>query len=68
MPPTREGVISEQANVEIARWIYAAFGQGDIPELLGLLEDDVVWVVPGAPEIPYAGTYNGREIDAHQFH
>ena len=31
------------SNLEVTQSIYAAFGRGDIPYILGLLAEDVVW-------------------------
>ena len=31
------------ANVETTQSIYAAFGRGDVPFILGCLAEDVVW-------------------------
>ena len=38
---------------------YEAFGKGDIPALLDLLTDDVLWRSPLT--LPHGGTFNGRE-------
>jgi ketosteroid isomerase-like protein len=40
--------------------IYTCFGAGDLPGILGLQSDDVAWRIPGAPAVPYAGTYAGK--------
>lgn len=32
-----------QANVQTVQALYAAFGRGDVPAMLGLLSEDVVW-------------------------
>ena len=53
--------MTEQENVEVVRGLYAAFGRGDVPAILDGLTDDVVWYGPGAPEVPHAGSYRGRE-------
>jgi uncharacterized protein len=59
--------MSAQSNVETVREMYAAFEQGDVPSVLAPLSDDVVWWVGGPSEIPYAGTYRGREGVAEFF-
>lgn len=48
-------------NIEIVQQCYAEFGNGNIPGILNLLSDDVKWVDPGAPDIPFAGTRTGKE-------
>jgi ketosteroid isomerase-like protein len=50
----------EQANVRTVQEIYAAFGRGDIPALLGALAEDVEWSVAGPQEVPHAGKRRGR--------
>jgi uncharacterized protein len=46
---------------------YEAFGRGDIPAVLELLTDDVVWTEQGPSVIPFAGTFRGREGIAEFF-
>jgi hypothetical protein len=41
--------------------VYEALGREDIPALLELLAEDVVWVYQGPSVIPFAGTHHGRE-------
>jgi len=38
---------------------YAAFARGDIPAILGMLDDGVAWTSPRS--LPQGGTYKGRE-------
>jgi ketosteroid isomerase-like protein len=47
-------------NLQIVKNGYAAFGRGDVPGLLALLAEDVVWDMPG-DGFPLAGTYRGHE-------
>lgn len=47
-------------KIEIVQQCYADFVQGDIPSILNVLSDDVVWQDPGYPDIPYAGNLKGR--------
>jgi ketosteroid isomerase-like protein len=47
------------ANIDTIRAAYAAFADGDIPAVLGVLADDIVWHVPG--QNPLSGDYRGRE-------
>lgn len=55
-----------QSNIEATQAVFAAFGAGDIPAILELLDDDVVIEFYGPGTIPYAGTYRGRD-EARRF-
>jgi len=44
-------------NSEIIRAVYAAFAKGDVPGVLGALDEDVRWTE--AEGFPYGGTYVG---------
>ena len=49
-----------QDALEVVQEVYGAFGRGDIPSLLGMLSDDVVWAVEGrAADYPTFGTRRG---------
>jgi uncharacterized protein len=50
-----------RSNVEVVQDIYTAFGAGDLPGILAVQSDEVVWTFPGAPDVPYAGEYHGKE-------
>ncbi|MEA2221482.1 MAG: uncharacterized protein QOJ35_4108 [Solirubrobacteraceae bacterium] len=50
---------TSDTNIDIIRAAYAAFADGDIPAVLGVLADDIVWHVPG--QNPLSGDYRGRE-------
>lgn len=53
--------MSTQTNIEIVRGIYEAFGRGDLPAVLGFFADDVDWVYPASPVVPWGGKRKGRE-------
>jgi uncharacterized protein len=53
--------MNEQANLDVVREAYEAFGRGDITGLLGLLHDEVSWVTPGPEDLPTAGIRTGHE-------
>ena len=53
--------------LEIVQTIYAAFGRGDLPAILGLLADDVDWKFFGAQGLPYTGTFRTRDEIARWF-
>ncbi|MBS1537921.1 MAG: nuclear transport factor 2 family protein [Bacteroidetes bacterium] len=40
---------------------YAEFGKGNPHGVLELLTDDIIWIDPGYPHIPYAGKCQGKE-------
>jgi len=47
-----------QRNVEVARKGYAAFESGDVPAVMDLFADDIVWHIFG--KSPLAGDYRGK--------
>ena len=48
-----------QQNIGVVQSGYAAFGRGDIPGLLSLLDANVEWTTPGESDLPTAGTRRG---------
>ena len=46
-------------QTQVVRDIYTAFGEGRIPDILAQLADDITFVQPGGPDIPWAGAYKG---------
>lgn len=53
--------------VEVVKACYEAFGRGDVPGVLSHLADDVSWVDPGYPDLPYAGKCRGPAAVAEFF-
>jgi ketosteroid isomerase-like protein len=53
--------MSEQANAEIVKQVYANFKTGNIDSPLSLLSPEVEWVVPEIPNAPIGGKRRGRE-------
>jgi ketosteroid isomerase-like protein len=51
--------MSTQANVALVQSAYAAFGEGNLQKLLGLMTPDIVWEFPASSVIPWAGTFKG---------
>ena len=47
--------------------MYKDFGAGNMDAVLSAFDKDVVWVRPGEPYIPFAGTFNGIEGLAKMF-
>jgi ketosteroid isomerase-like protein len=45
------------ANAQVIEQAYAAFGRGDIPGLLALLDDNVEWTSPRT--LPHGGEFHG---------
>jgi uncharacterized protein len=50
----------EQRNLEVVRQGYDAFGRGDIPGLMTLLDPQVAWTTPGPADLPTAGARRGH--------
>ena len=48
-----------QQNIGLVQSGYAAFGRGDIPTFLSLLDANVEWKTPGTSDLPTAGTRRG---------
>lgn len=56
------------SNLTTVQEIYAAFGKGDVPAILGRLSDTVEWEYgAGATEIPWLKTRKGRAQAADFF-
>ncbi len=52
---------SNPANEAIVRAFYRAFEEDDLERGLELLSEDVEWHFQGPEDIPYAGTFRGRD-------
>ena len=66
------GISACERNKQLVKNLYAAFTHRDIPALLGMLDEHVIWRLPG--KVPYySGIYQGRSsvagffenLDAH---
>jgi uncharacterized protein len=51
--------MKHQDNLETVKSLYSAFGTGDLPTLLGVLDARVEWAVPGSA--PWSGEGRGHE-------
>jgi ketosteroid isomerase-like protein len=51
--------MSEQHNLDVIRSLYAAFGRGDLEAIAAVLDPQVSWRTPGAPDLPTAGLRQG---------
>ena len=59
--------MSEQENTQIVQKIYDNFNAGNIEGLLGALADNIEWVIPDIPKVPFSGARRGRDSVAAFF-
>ena len=52
--------MSEKETLDTVREGYRALNTGDMDTFLKLLADDVEWVMPVIPGIPFTGSWRGR--------
>lgn len=52
--------MSEQENVKVVHALFECFGRGDIPSMLNVISDDVVWRMRGTDAVPYFGERRGH--------
>ena len=50
-----------KSNLKLVQEIYGHFNTGNIPAVFEMLTDNVKYLIPGSPDIPYAGTFNGKQ-------
>jgi ketosteroid isomerase-like protein len=56
--------MKESQNIETVRSMYTAFLRGDISGVLQLMDESIVFVLPGSAAIPTSGTRRGlREVE-----
>ena len=48
-----------QANVELVRGVYEAFGRGDVDAVFAAMKPDIEW--DESEGMPYGGVYRGRD-------
>ena len=51
--------MSIEENVQVVKDFFAAIGSGDKQALLGLVAEDIEWIIPGE-DWPLAGTHRGH--------
>jgi ketosteroid isomerase-like protein len=51
----------KQQNVQLIRNLYAAFERGDVESVVALMDEKVIWDVPGPATIPFAGHFEGKQ-------
>lgn len=59
--------MADNANLNAAQEAYAAFGRGDIPAVLAAMSDDIEWVMLGPSDLPWAGTFRGKQAVGEWF-
>jgi uncharacterized protein len=50
-----------KSNIELTQELYGHFSTGNIPAVFGMITEDVKYIIPGYPDIPYAGVFNGKQ-------
>jgi uncharacterized protein len=53
--------LNEETNARLIQQAYQSITTGDIPSFLNILAESVLWIVPDMPDVPFAGTWQGRE-------
>jgi uncharacterized protein len=54
-----------QPPADVISGLYAAFGRGDIPAILAMIDEDIEWRVP--ENLPHGGDFRGRAGAARFF-
>lgn len=47
-------------NLQIVQKMFMDFSKGDLPAVFASMTDDIVYIEPGAPDIPFGGTFKGK--------
>ena len=50
----------QSSNLEIVMQLFADYLAGNVPAVMAVMADDVTWIEPGAPQVPFGGTYKGH--------
>lgn len=53
--------MNEETNAKLVQQAYQNVRTGDIPSFLDVLAENVVWILPDMANVPFAGTWQGRE-------
>jgi ketosteroid isomerase-like protein len=59
--------MNEQANTQLIQRAYQSVATRDIQSFLDLLAEDVLWQLPDMPNVPFSGTWQGRQQVAEFF-
>lgn len=57
----RGKLMNEQENTHLVQQFYQSQKTGDMESLLNSMARDIQWVVPEMENVPFAGTWQGRE-------
>lgn len=66
-PRQPEATTRGQDMVTVVQDAYAAFGRGDFPAVLGIMADDIEWVILGPSDLPWKGTRHGKSAVGQWF-
>ncbi|RYD37729.1 MAG: hypothetical protein EOP86_02770 [Verrucomicrobiaceae bacterium] len=53
--------MDNDSHISVVKDLYSAFGTGDIEALLGVLTEDVAFILPELPGVPLQTTYEGKD-------
>jgi ketosteroid isomerase-like protein len=53
--------LNEETNTQLIQQAYQSVKTGDIPSFLNILAENVLWILPDMANVPFAGTWQGRE-------
>jgi uncharacterized protein len=51
------------SNLDLVRGVYDAFGRGDVPAVLGMMDENIVWTE--AEGFPWGGSHRGSDAVLH---
>ena len=54
-------------NEHTVKQFYASCLEGNVVGAMALLDEYVIWIEPGAPDVPFGGVYNGHAGIAKMF-
>src|SRR6266568_4819531 len=54
-------LMNDQANIQLVKQAYQLVKADDIASFLNLLTENVLWVWPEMANVPFAGTWKGRQ-------
>lgn len=59
--------MDEQKNTQLIKHAYSAFQKGDVPTILKMISSDFEWSSPELKDVPFSGSFRGREKMAEYF-
>ena len=54
-------IMSDKETAAVVQGIYDSFMAGDIAAVIGSLSDNVEWVLPEIPKVPFSGKRQGKD-------